>query len=91
MASEEQGFCQECRKVLTGAVEVTRTTNFGIPRIIFRETPDRNWIQCDDCNLVVCKSCCIKAYSGFCDNCLQKLQTVGFSKSPGQPQNREIA
>ena len=90
MASEEQGICPKCGKVLTGAVEITRTVTCGVPRIIFRETPDRNWIQCDGCNLVVCKGCCKRAYTGFCDECLQKLQTAALSKTSAQTQNQGI-
>lgn len=65
--------CPNCRKTLTGAVEVVETKNEGIPVIEVKETSDRNWIACDACNLIICKSCCANAASGFCNGCLQQL------------------
>lgn len=65
--------CPNCRKTLTGAVEVLEMKNEGVPIIQVKETSDRNWVACDACNLVVCKSCCENAESGFCNGCLKQL------------------
>lgn len=64
------GNCPECRRVLIGAIEVREIEVFDIPTIGLEETPDRNWIQCDACGLVICKACCLNPKSGFCDKCL---------------------
>ncbi len=58
MTNEEMGNCPKCRKLFVGAVEVTATEIEGIATIVLEETPDRNWIQCDLCSLVICKGCC---------------------------------
>lgn len=74
--------CSNCRKPLTGAVEVIETKNEDIPVIHVKETSDRNWIACDACNLVVCKSCCENALSGLCNGCLkQMLHNNAFAQS----------
>lgn len=70
---DEAGNCPDCGKVLIGAIEVVETKMFGIPTIAFEETSDRNWIQCDACNRVVCKACCRKPKTGFCNACLAAL------------------
>ena len=69
---ESAGNCPECKRVLIGAVEIVKTESFGIPTIRFEETPDRNWIQCDACSLIVCKKCCLNPKSGFCNRCLAR-------------------
>jgi hypothetical protein len=70
MKNEDRGNCLKCRKPLVGAIEVIETTTEGIPTILLQETSDRNWIQCDACNLIICKACCLNAASGFCNDCL---------------------
>ena len=72
MNNEDRGNCPQCRKPLVGAVEVIETTTEGIPTILLEETSDRNWIQCDSCSLIICKSCCRDAASGLCNDCLQE-------------------
>jgi hypothetical protein len=75
MRDEETGNCPNCRKSFVGAIEVLTTTIGGMPTVMVEETPDRNWIQCDLCGLVICKSCCKDAASGFCNACFTKAQT----------------
>lgn len=70
------GNCPECNRVLTGVVEIIKTETNGIPTIRFQETADRNWIQCDACNLVICKVCCQNAGSGYCNACLARIGQV---------------
>jgi len=71
---ETEGDCPKCGKALTGAIEITQRETFGIPTIHFGETTDRNWIQCDGCNTVVCKACCQEPKTGFCNRCLSRLK-----------------
>lgn len=65
--------CPACKRELTGAVEIRQTEISGVPTILFEETSDRNWIQCDACSLVICKQCCRNPKSGFCNACLARL------------------
>jgi len=69
-SSESSVECPRCQKALTGAIEVVETETEGVPTILLKETPDRNWIECDLCSLVICKACCRNPASGFCDQCL---------------------
>ena len=39
--------CPNCRKALTGAVEIVEIETCGIRTICLEETSDRNWIECD--------------------------------------------
>ena len=71
---DPMGNCPGCGKVLTGAVEVVETEMFGIPTIAFEETSDRNWMQCDACSRVICKACCRKPKTGYCNACLTALE-----------------
>lgn len=77
----DEGNCPDCNQVLTGTVEIIKTEMFGIPIIRFRETSDRNWIQCQACHLVVCKECCRNARSGFCNECSAQINRA----ETGQP------
>lgn len=74
------GICPNRRKVFTGVIEIVNTETDGIPTILMRETPDRNWIQCDVCNLVVCKACCQNPKSGYCNCCLARINKDGAEK-----------
>lgn len=86
MANEEQGNCPKCKVRLTGVVEITTTTTLGVPSILYRETPDRNWIQCQGCNLIICKACCENYTSGFCNGCRRQLEATGLSKTAASSQ-----
>ena len=90
MADQEQANCPQCKARLVGVVEITKTTTLGTPSILFRETPDRNWIQCDGCNLIICKACCENPQSGFCNGCRRQLEAKGLSKTAAQSQNQPI-
>jgi hypothetical protein len=70
---ESVGACPKCRKELIGVIEIVKTETEGIPTIMMKETPDRNWIQGDVCNLVVCKACCRNPKSGYCNRCLARI------------------
>lgn len=87
----EAGNCPDCGKTLTGAIEVVETEMFGIPTIAFKETSDRNWIECDACSRVVCKACCRKPKTGYCNNCLTALEkdrtaTLTIAKTKPSPE-----
>lgn len=74
--------CPGCGRALIGAIEVVETEMFGIPTILLEETPDRNWIECDACSLVVCKGCCQNPKSGFCNRCLALWEQDRKAKPP---------
>lgn len=74
MAQETSDTCPQCRRLFVGAIEVRTMKIEGIATVVCEETPDRNWIQCDSCGLVICKSCCLDAGSGFCNTCLKPPQ-----------------
>ena len=74
VTAKQTDHCPQCLKVLTGAIEVKEIEMLGVPVISLEETPDRNWIQCDSCNTVVCKSCCLNPEVGYCNACLKRLQ-----------------
>lgn len=84
MTNQDRGNCPNCKRALIGAVEIIKTETEGIPTMLFQETPDRNWIQCDACNTIVCKQCCQNEPSGFCHDCWKRLQQSKISKTPIQ-------
>ena len=75
VVAKQTEICPECRKMLTGAIEVVEGEMLGVSVISFEETPDRNWIQCDGCNTLVCKSCCLSPEQGYCNACLKRLRS----------------
>ncbi|MEQ1762128.1 MAG: hypothetical protein ABL984_03175 [Pyrinomonadaceae bacterium] len=53
----EKPKCPKCNRELTGAIETT-TTNDGIYSfIVQKETSDCNWVNCQGCKQVMCKTC----------------------------------
>ncbi len=66
--------CSGCKQELVGALEVSEAQVGGINFVVIGETPDRNWIACDGCNKTICKSCCVKPDSGYCDSCFIKYK-----------------
>lgn len=71
--ADPMGDCPQCGKPLVGAIEVVQTKTNGMQIIRLVETTDRNWIECDSCSLVICKSCCRKPQSGYCNECLSRI------------------
>ena len=67
-------LCPQCRRQLEGAIETSSAIVGGIQMVVMRETSDRNWITCDACNRTVCKDCCVKPDSGYCDACFFKYR-----------------
>ncbi len=66
--------CSGCHRELVGALEVSDAQLGGINVVVIGETSDRNWIACDSCGKTICKSCCIKPDSGYCDPCFIKYK-----------------
>ncbi len=69
-------FCANCRKPLEGAVEVIKTTFRGSQVILLKETSDRNWIRCNGCGSVICKSCCRYPLTGYCNRSLEYIRKL---------------
>lgn len=68
--------CPNCKRDLEGeiVIEIRKKASRGIGEIYFDETVDRNWIQCDGCNQVICKACCRNSESGYCNQCLTRFE-----------------
>ncbi len=72
--------CPDCLNPLEGAIIVATGEENGLSGIFLNETEDRNWIQCDKCNRIVCKACCLNPASGYCNRCL--IPASQTAKSP---------
>lgn len=82
--SQDEGErCEKCQAQLYGQLAVEFEEIEGMSVISFRETSTRNWILCDACNRLLCRSCCQHPDTGFCDECLQKY---GVSPLSGKEQ-----
>ena len=72
--AKNKRVCQKCSKELVGDIRpVGIGCGKGVAVMVFAETPDRNWIQCQRCNGLICKGCCERPKSGFCDSCLIRM------------------
>lgn len=76
--------CPRCGGVLTGGFNVV---NAKLPDGTFyigiEGTPDRNFIVCDSCNVLLCNSCCKYPESGYCDECIEKYNLYDYLKEQG--------
>ena len=50
-------FCQECKRELTGAVEIVSTEVGNYVYLVTKETADCNWRRCRGCKTILCKRC----------------------------------
>ncbi len=78
MGNDALEHCPECNRLLLGAVETSSAVVGGMQFVVIEETLDRNWITCDACNLTICKACCVKPDSGYCDKCFFKYKIEPF-------------
>ena len=53
----ESSFCPECKKELTGALDLTFTDEGNYSYLVSQETTDCNWRRCRGCKMVLCKQC----------------------------------
>ena len=71
--------CELCGREVTGEIFVrTGELAEGIPVVSLESTPNRNWICCDSCNILLCHQCCGYPESGYCDTCIQKYDLLGY-------------
>ena len=72
MKQKAEGYCPKCEKELVGFIELKGAV-FGrnMNMMMFEESPNRNWIQCDGCSKTICKDCCSNPKSGYCDRCFK--------------------
>lgn len=70
--------CPKCHRELVGDIELESAILGDINFMVFRETPDRNWIQCDSCSQTLCKSCCVMPDTGYCNRCYYKINIESF-------------
>lgn len=64
--------CEICGNDVQGELFVEELTIGDTEIIAIQETPDRNWICCDSCNLLVCHTCASQPKTGYCDRCIKK-------------------
>jgi hypothetical protein len=70
--------CQRCGTEVVGDIMVEEES-FPLGTIIrMKPTPDRNWIACDSCNILLCHHCCRYPESGYCDECIEGYQLRAY-------------
>jgi hypothetical protein len=68
-------ICYVCYGEVRGGFEVSeRTLPDGTPVISIDGTPDRDYNDCDACNITVHFACSRKPETGYCDRCLRTLE-----------------
>ena len=50
-------FCPECKRELTGAIDLTFSDVGEYTYLVEQETLDCNWRRCRGCKTVLCKKC----------------------------------
>jgi len=63
--------CSICKREVHGDIEVSSgLLPNGVGVVLMTSTPDRDWICCDRCAVIVCRDCCKHPESGYCDSCI---------------------
>lgn len=63
--------CEKCKREVRGDIEVSSgILPNGVGVVLMTSTPDRNWICCDKCAVIVCHDCSTHPESGYCDSCI---------------------
>jgi hypothetical protein len=76
--------CSRCGNELAGHLLVSDgELGDGTPVVRVDSTPDRNWIVCDSCNVLLCHKCCQYPESGYCDTCITKYDLHDYLVSAG--------
>ena len=70
------GACERCRGPLYGSLGVFGGEFCGVPVIAIREVSPRNWICCDACARMLCRACCRRPESGYCNDCLSRTTSA---------------
>ena len=50
-------FCPQCKRELTGAIDLTFSDVGEYTYLVSRETSDCDWRRCRGCKAVLCKKC----------------------------------
>jgi hypothetical protein len=53
----DEVFCRQCKRELTGVLEVVIATVGIYSHEVNLETSDCNWRLCESCKVVICKRC----------------------------------
>jgi hypothetical protein len=64
--------CERCDARLHGSLVLTSEIKHGIGIIRFAENSPRNWILCDLCNALLCRSCAPSWQAGYCEDCARE-------------------
>lgn len=76
----QKKYCQKCNKELVGNTRL-ESGQFGhINVVVFVDSPDKNWIQCSECNKEICKSCCQNPDLSYCDKCVKKVNIIPINR-----------
>lgn len=71
--------CERCGKEVKGDLLVrSGETPSGEFVIAMISTPDRDWICCDGCNVLLCRDCCQYPESGYCDSCIERYNLYDY-------------
>jgi len=75
--SHVYGQCEQCGNDVHGDIQIVEITDEEVLRehgadwgIAEVPTPDRDWIVCDGCNVLLCRNCAHYWQTGYCDDCL---------------------
>ena len=74
--SEDTGLCEECGRRLRGHLGVIDGSVAGVAVVVIREVSPRNWICCDACARMLCRACCRRPESGYCNDCLSRTTSA---------------
>jgi hypothetical protein len=87
--------CTICTREVDGDIEVSSgTLPNGVGVVLMTSTPDRDWIRCDACAVIICHDCCLHPESGYCDSCIASdelynyLINCGLIKEGGNERRR---
>lgn len=75
--------CSVCSVDVEGEIYVSQDELNGTCIIRMESSPDRDWIACDSCNVIVCHRCTAYPESGYCDNCIGKYRLKSYLVEQG--------
>jgi len=80
--------CEQCGRKLRGSlIQYDGKLTDGTPVTVIDATPDRDWIVCDSCNILLCHNCCRHPESGYCDSCIEKYDLQDYLRETGLVQD----
>ena len=62
--------CTRCGRNVIGTITVSEERVGPFTAVVLKSSPDRDWLCCDSCAVVLCHGCCRYPESGYCDACI---------------------